>query len=270
MDPLASMSYLPTAATLPQITSNTDMMMMPLLQDYANQVSRLDDYTNVMSMNGSLFPAQNYNTGNAGSFDYDAYYTRMAENQARMSEFNMQQNIRSRQQNLMASAPMERISTSAQILQEKIAQNEQDQIPGALAAFYQSIRDAYDPDGTADEDTIKARAMNVYQQLTGRNLISDIRENGSSSVVQGFWNGALFGIFGQNRTAEDNIADITNQPKSTQAQTMETVGQSTGWIATGAGIGAGIGACFGGVGAGPGAVVGAIVGAGCALVDWLF
>ena len=262
MDPLAvgTGTYAPTSASLPQIVSNTDMLMMPVLQDYSNRLSQLEDYNGMMNMNGTLFPLQQYNNNGGTQFNYEEYYTQMAENQARMSQYNIQQNMRYRRDNLIASAPMEKITNTAMILQEKIVQNEQEQIAGALANFLQSVREAYDPDGVADDETIMARAQNIYQQQTGRNLIADIRENGSGDFMHGFLNTALFGLFGQNTSAEDNISDITGQPKSTQAQKIETVGKVTGGVATGAATGALIGSIVPILGTGVGAVVGGVLG----------
>lgn len=271
MDPLAvgTGTYAPTSQSLPQIVSNTDMLMMPVLQDYSNKLSQLEDYNGMMNSNGALFPTQTYNNNN-NQFNYDEYYAQMAANQARMSQYNIEQNRRYRIDNLISSAPMEKIGNAVLVLQEKIAQNEQDQIQGALTAFIQSVREAYDPDGTADDATIKARALNIYQQQTGRNLIADIRENGNSDITHGFLNGLLFGVFGQNTSAEDNISDITEQPKSSKAKKMEAVGETAGYTATGAAAGAAIGACFGVIGAGPGALIGAGIGAAYGLIKNLF
>jgi hypothetical protein len=269
------------AGSLPQIVSNTDMLMLPYLINYSNQVAALNNYTDTVNGNMPLFTmAQaaavtgtntgNNNNNNGTSNNYEDYYQKLAEQQARMSQYNIQQNMRYRQEQLAANAPFEKIAAATQVLQGKIAQNEQDQIPGALAAFYESIKEAYDPEGTADEATIKARALGVYQSQTGRNLIADIKACGNSSIVQGFLNGLAFGIFGQNTTAEENIAQITDQPVSSSEKNMQKVGETTGYAATGALMGAGVGAFFGGIGAGPGALVGAGVGAVYGLIKSFF
>lgn len=256
MDPLAIGTYNPTAASLPQIMSNTDMLMAPMLQEYSNRVAQLDD----MDM---TYPRATYPTQGAGAgsvFNYDEYYAQMAANQARMSQYQLEQATRARQDNLIASAPMERIGTTAMMLQEKIAQNEQDQIPAALQAFKQAVREAYDPEGTADDETITARALNIYQQQTGRSLLADIRENGHGDFMHGFLNSALFGLFGQNNSTEDTISEITGQPKSSQAQKMEKAGKVAGGVAMGAAAGA-VAAIWGGpICAAIGGVVGAIYG----------
>lgn len=258
MDPLAVGTYNPTAASLPQIASNTDMLMAPMLQEYSNRLAQLDDMD--MTYPRVTYPVQGAGAGAGSVFNYDEYYAQMAANQARMSQYQLEQAMRARQDNLIASAPMERIGTTAMMLQEKIAQNEQDQIPAALQAFKQAVREAYDPEGTADDETITARALNIYQQQTGRSLLADIRENGHGDFMHGFLNTALFGLFGQNNSTEDTISEITGQPKSTQAQKIEKVGKVTGGIATGAATGALVGSVVPVIGTGIGAVAGAIIG----------
>jgi hypothetical protein len=272
MDPLAGVgtTYMPSTASLPQISSNNSMLMMPFMQDYLNRVDMMDEYRDLMSTRTGVSATAPGGVTNPGGIDYDAYYQRMAENQARMSAYNMQQAMRYRQESLVNSAPMERIKNAVTILQEKVVQDEQTHVQGAFANLIEAVRDAYDPDNTADDETIKIRALTLYQQQTGRSLTEDLRENGRSDMLQGFLDGLGLGLFGTGRTAEDNIAEITDQPASTKAKEYQAAGEVAGFTTTGAGIGAAIGACFGGIGAGPGALVGAGVGAVVGFIKNLF
>lgn len=259
MDPLAIGTYNPSTDSLPQIVSQNEMLMMPFLEDYVNQIDQLENFNGNFNPNSVWTPTA---TNPATEFNYDDYYAKMAANQARMSQYNMEQQERMRRESLISSAPIEKIQTAAMILQEKIAQNEQDQIRDAFNAFVQSIRAAYDPDGQADEGAIKARAISEYQRLTGRNLLADIRENGSTDFSNGLIRGATFGLLGNQNSTEDNIEYITGQAKSPNSEKLEKTGSTLGGAAAGAAAGAAIGTLCGGplVGTVIGAVIGGAIG----------
>lgn len=246
---------------LPEMFTRTEQMMMPFVQDYANSVSQMD------FENEFVIPARTYSynpgvsgTGTGGSvFNMDEHLEKLRENQQKMREYNMQRQVQERQDALVQMAPMEKLAAAAQDLKTKIVENEQEQIPQALAVYMEAIRTAYDPENKADDETIMAKARALYKQQTGSDLILDIKENGHSSFFQGFINGATLGIFGQ-RTTDETISEITGQDVSTSSRNSKKAGKTAGGAVTGAAVGAGIGSIVPVVGTGVGAVVGGIVG----------
>lgn len=256
MDPiLATTGYTPSSAALPGIMSRTEAMMFPYIQQYTNYVNQMDLYNSL----GLPYGSCNYNTNpvfgaqGTGNFDMTQHLNQLAENRQRMSEYNRARMVQERQEGLALSAPIERVKTAAEDLQRKIVENEQNQIPQALASYLAAVRAAYDPEGVADEKTIMDRARELYKEQTGTDIISSIKDNAHSSFLQGFINGSTFGFFGQH-SADETISDITGQEVSTTSRNLKIAGKATG----GAAVCAGVGACIGGI---PGAIIGGIVGA---------
>ena len=224
---MAISGYSPSSMALPGMMSRTEQMMMPYINDYANYVNQMD-FQNTMGIPMSVSPySRQYQTsmgGNCSVFNMEEHLAQLSENQQRMQEHRIQELERGRQNALTEMAPMEKLAVAAEDLKAKIVDNEQKQIPQALAVYLEAIRAAYDPDGTADEETIMAKARTLYKEQTGTDLISDIKDNAHSSFGQGFINGATFGIFGQ-QTADETISGITNQEVSTTSRNLKRAGK---------------------------------------------
>ena len=203
--------------------------------DYTSAYGGYSSYPNAdaMSFTGSIFPGMGFGfMPYAGGGGYEQYYNQMMDYQ----NFNMQmqkQNIlNNRNLELVANSPMEGVVRTAAILTEKITQNEQDQIQGALASYIEAVRQMY-PD--QDEASIKNRAATLYQQLYGVSLPQAIRDNGHSPFWHGLQKVLTGGAF--NKTApEDNISQITGQPPSKKAKISENTGKAVGWAALASGL----------------------------------
>ncbi len=239
--------------SLPAITNTNDMLMFPFLDNYRAQLDSFD------ATSGNLDYTYPGRIGMA-PVDTSQMYTQMQRTQEQMMDFNMRQQQRYRYNNAEVTAPLNKLTLAATTLQSKILENEQDQIEGALQAFVQAYRQAYDPEGTMDNETALANAVTEYQKLTGKSLLADIKDNGSSAFMSGFVRSATFGLFGDRTTADENIAKVTGQPVSEASKKWHTVGRVAGKAATGAAAGAAIGAAVTSWSGGWGAIIGAVVG----------
>ena len=236
--------------SLPQITSTNDMLMFPFLQNYKAQLDSYDVTGNV----NNIVPT----SPSMPVMDTYKMYEQIQEN---MMDFNLHQQERYRYNSAEVTAPMNKLTIAAQSLQAKVVGNEQDQIQGALAAFVQSYKQAYDPEGKMDDETALANAVAEYQKITGESLIASIKNNGNSSFMSGFIKAATFGLFGNRTTADENIAQIEKQPVSENSRKWNVAGKVTGRAATGLIAGAVIGFCIGGpAGSAIGAKIGTTIG----------
>lgn len=218
-------------------TMNNDIMMAPFLNQYQEQVSLLDNYSalnsDMMGMNGSIFPSFTGNYGMTDTFDYDKYYKNIQKNQDYMYENAIRQTEKNRSNELKANAPMEDIKKKVEILHDKIIQNEQEQIQDALASLKASVKLAYDPNGTASDEEILTRAQSMYQMYSGKDLIEDIRNHADGSFKQGFLQAATFGIY-DGVTAEENVSKITGQSVGRKEKSKKMAGNAVGGATTGA------------------------------------
>ena len=240
---MAAASTVTGVDSLPAITNTNDMLMFPFLDNYRAQLDSFD------ATSGNLDYTYPGRIGMA-PVDTSQMYTQMQRTQEQMMDFNMRQQQRYRYNNAEVTAPLNKLTLAATTLQSKILENEQDQIEGALQAFVQAYRQAYDPEGTMDNETALANAV----------LLADIKDNGSSAFMSGFVRSATFGLFGDRTTADENIAKVTGQPVSEASKKWHTVGRVAGKAATGAAAGATIGAAVTSWSGGWGAIIGAVVG----------
>lgn len=210
---------------------NNDLMMAPFLNNYQNQVSALDSYnrlnSDAMSMNGSIMP------GFTGSFNYDQFYQNMEQNQERITNNQIRQTQRMRNVSFQANTPYSAIQKQVKALHTKIIEDEQEQITDAFEALKASVRAAYDPEGTADEEQISAQAEQEYYRLYGKELVEDIKDYSSGSFKQGFMQTVTFGLY-DGVTAEENVARITGQPVGRKQQTLKSLGNAAGGAIIGA------------------------------------
>ena len=195
----------------------------------------------MMSMNGSVFGGSmmggypvmpTFTGGTNGS--YEDYYKNYEKYQDFMIDNQVRQQQKMRNADLRLNSPQEGIQKQAAILHEKILQNEQQQIQEAYASFKQSVKAMYGDNATDEE--ISNRAATLYQQITGSSLTDDIRKNGRGSFTQGVLQTATFGL-ADNKTAEENISEMTGQPVSRTEQSKKMAGNVVGGaVVGGAGI----------------------------------
>ncbi len=269
----AAGAYSPTqgvASNLPGIGSQMDLLSIPLFQNYKAQVDGLDQYNGLLNQTGPMVNP-NATFGLYGGMNMQQYYQQMMEMQQMYMQNARQQAEMTRQNTAQINGQMNKLRVAASTLRDKIAQDEQDQIRGALESYIQAAREAYDPDGTMDHDALVAQAMTDYQQMMGSDLISDIRTAGQGSFMNGLLHSVTLGLFGNKTSAEENISLITKQPVSSEERKQKTAGKALGGVALGAGsalaigaIGAKIGGiagtCLGPLGTATGAIIGGIIG----------
>lgn len=208
---------------------------------YYNQVA-MNDLTNMnlsyptgmamdpmMSMNGSLFGSQMgmmnpYMPAFCGGGNYENYYKNYEEYQNFMIDSQLRQQQRIRNADLKLNSPQEGIQKQAELLHEKILQNEQEQIQIAYNSFINSVKGMY---GDATKEQIDNRAETLYKQLTGSTIYDDIRKNSNGSFTQGFLQTVTLGL-ADKKTAEENISQLTGLPVGRGEQTKKTVGNILG------------------------------------------
>jgi len=202
--------------------------------NYFNQAALTglyDDCYSPMGMNNGLL-------GFAPSFtgmNYDSYFQNMMDYQNFTSRYQLQTVQNQRNNELQINAPMEAIQGTANVLNEKIVANEQEQIMDAWGSYVTAVRNAYP---NADDATLLARAKTHYQQIYGTSLNDDIRKYGNGSFTHGLYKILSFGLY-QNKSAEQNIADLTGQKVGKTESLKETIGMMTGGAAiAGTGIAA--------------------------------
>ena len=192
--------------------------------------SPLGMYTNpMMSMNGSIF-------GSApgmypvmppmgmGSVNYEDYYKNYEKYQDFMIDTQVRQQQKWRDADLKLNAPQEGIAKQASYLHEKIMRNEQQQIKEAYLNFKNSVRSMY---GNGTDEEIANRASTLYKQLTGVSITDDIRQYGRGSFTQGFLQTITLGL-ADNKTAEENISELTGQPVGRTEKAKKIAGNAVG------------------------------------------
>lgn len=232
----------------------------------------MNGYSSYAAM-GDLYGLDNYNYSaygspmayggyGAGGYNYQQYYDNMLQMQEYQSKFNLHSVELQRHNDIAINNADYGIKKAFEILQTKIVSNEQEQIIGALENLQNAVREKYP---TATDTQIANYTSRIYSQLSGgTSLPQDILTHGSSSFAQGFKQAIGLGLFADNKTAEENIAEISGQPESRSSQMAKHSGRAAGGAcvgaAAGAATGAAIGAAGGPIGAGAGAIIGALVG----------
>lgn len=149
-------------------------------------------------------------------------------------DYNVDQQNMQRNADLRINASLEGIKDAAAVLRDKIKQNEQDQVPDAFKAYVQSVGAAY---GEGSGKEVEHRALSLYEQMTGKSLIQDLRDNGHSSFTQGLLQSLTFSAT-YRTSAEDNISAITGQPVGTSEKVSQGCGKVLGAGTAGAALGA--------------------------------
>ncbi|HNW25955.1 MAG TPA: hypothetical protein PLG15_06185 [Candidatus Gastranaerophilaceae bacterium] len=171
------------------------------------------------------------------------------QNDMQKSQLNNQVEYQKRMNgvNFDLTSEEDAITRQIAILQSKIKANEQDQIMSCYNKLLQSAKQQLAAQGIdvskISNDQLKAYVEKLYNQATGKSMTDEIAENGTGQFWSGFGKG-FFGLgtlFGNSRTAQDNISDITGEPLSKSQMTSKAVGGSLGVVAAGAiCVGAGV------------------------------
>ena len=205
---------------------------MPMTSPFSCDLDRIDltsmgSYTGAMGMNGSIF-----NPMMGGGFNPmfgmgapdSSYFDNMKNYQQSWNDYYVDAQKMQRNNDVKLNGAMEAVQETAVNLRDRVAQNEQDQIPEAYNNYLNAVKNAY---GNAGEEEINSRALSLYAQLTGKTLVQDLREHGHSSLVQGLIQTLTLNMYGR-RSAEDNIAEITHQTVPTGEKAEQNIGRIAG------------------------------------------
>ena len=209
---------------------------MPMTSPFSSDLDKIDimsmgSYTGAMGMSGSIFnPMAGMGAGfnpmpgmGMGAMD-SSYFDNMKNYQQSWNNYYVDAAKMQRNNDVKLNGAMEAIQENAANLRDKIAQNEQDQIPEAYQNYLNAIKNAY---GEASEEELNSRALSLYTQMSGKTLVQDLRDHGHSSLLQGFIQSITFNTYSR-RSAEDNIADITHQSVPAGEKTEQNIGRIAG------------------------------------------
>ena len=205
------------------------------------------NYYNSYAAMGDLYGMDSYNYAPMGSpltfgggfgfggLNYQQYYDNMTTMQDFYSQYNLHNVELQRNNDILINNADAGIKKAYGILQNKIVSNEQEQIIGALENFKNAVKSKY-PNAT--DEQIANYTSYIYSQLNGGvDLPTAIQTNGTSSFWQGFKQAVGLGLFADNKTAEENIAEISGQPESRSSQMAKHSGRATGAAVIGGIIG---------------------------------
>ena len=96
--------------------------------------------------------------------------------------------------------------------------------------YVEGVQEYYGDKGSYDD--LKNTALDTYEQQFGKDIQTELREHGCSSYFHGFKKVASLG-FASKRSAEDNIALITGQPKGKSEKYKEWAGNATAGVGLG-------------------------------------
>ena len=184
----------------------------------------------MMGMYGSIMPGMGL-----GGYDYSQYYDSAKSWLNFQNDYSLLALQNQRNYQVKSGAPESAVVNAISALQMKITGSEQEQIIGAIENLKAALRMKY-PQATEQE--INSYAAAEYRNQTGTTLVRDIKEHGSSSFGQGLKQGLGFGLFADNKTADENIAELTGQPVSRTEKMQHVAGQYVGSTGMGAAIGA--------------------------------
>lgn len=234
------------------MSSNVGSINAPLMGAFQYNPYAMDcfdeidmSYNQPFAMGGSIFDGSGYGgmgmgmmpmpmVGGVTGYNPQSYFNDMKNYQRFYIDYNVDQQNMQRNADLRINASLEGIKESAAVLRDKIKQNEQDQVPDAFRAYVQSVGAAY---GNGSGKEVEHRALSLYEQMTGKSLIQDLRDNGHGSFTQGLLQSLTFSTT-YRTSAEDNISSITGQPVGTTEKFTQGCGKVLGAGAAGAALGA--------------------------------
>lgn len=177
-----------------------------------------------MSMNDSLF---NYNYNYSMPYympGNDSYYQNMEKYYENMMNSQISYQQKTREADITLNAAQRSLRQNGKNLRGKIVTNEQDQVMQAFNKYVESVQEYYGDKGSYDD--LKNTALDTYEQQFGKDIQTELRENGSNSYLHGLKKVASLGL-ASKRSAEDNIALITGQPKGKTEKYKEWAGNAT-------------------------------------------
>lgn len=175
----------------------------------------------------------------SGSNWTDDYISQMKKYQNGSFDMTLDQNARTKDADLQVNSPVRRVQNSVAELQNAVNSNDQDLIIPAFDKLKESVANLYQG---ADEKVILNEALAAYKaqnkDANGReeSLTEHIRRTGYHSAKAGLYQGLTFGLLSDNKTAAENIKDITGIPVSKTDKNWKTLGNAAGGFVAGAGL----------------------------------
>lgn len=229
-------------------------------QSYANKVNLLDsmgDYSingsgmdsdlglSSLGMNSSVF-GSGYGFGYSqkeqamrSSMSDSEYAIYRAQEQEKMDDFMLGRQVRQQKKAaaaLFATTAQEDVTTrQAGLLSEQIRDNKQDSVSETYGNFKNAAREQLAEAGYTNvpEAQLNAYAEKLYYQATGARITDSLKANGQDEFLHGLIQGTGIGcLFVPRKTAGDNIAEITGEPKSTSEGVAKWAGRILGAAAT--------------------------------------
>lgn len=161
---------------------------------------------------------------------FDSYYQNMDKYYENMMNNQINYQQRTREADITLNAAQRSLKQNGKNLRNKIVTNEQDQVMNAFNKYVESVQEYYGDKGSYED--LKNTALDTYEQQFGKDIQTELRENGSDSYWHGVKKVASLG-FASKRSAEDNIALITGQPKGKTEKYKEWAGNATAGIGLG-------------------------------------
>ncbi len=160
-------------------------------------------------------------------------------NMAQWDKFGVQRQVDTFQSQNNAQFKMasqtNRISKQIQVLNERVQENDQNQIHEEYEKLVQAVKDTYGtqltqglPENQA-ELQVKAYAENLYAQQTGTVLSDEVRKKGDNSFVSGVKQVLTLG-FGNRITSEENAANIQGSNLAKDESAKKTAGKVAGGV----------------------------------------
>ena len=163
---------------------------LPMYNGWANY-SGLSNLYDTDLMGSSIFNGYMMPFMPGGGINYDKYFNQMNDYLNFTSDYSLNMVENQRRNELRLNAADESIRNAAAILNEKIADNEQQQIMLAYRAYLEAVAAKYPGES---ERNIIARAKTDYQRLYNTSISDDIRKYGHNSFTHGLFNGLTFGL----------------------------------------------------------------------------
>ena len=180
-----------------------------------------------MGMNDSIFNACPWDMPFTGSaMPYPSFYPGMDANYyKKMLENQVEYQKQMRAADIELNSAQRTMQQKGRVLNEKIMQNEQEQIMPAFREYIESARDFYGDKGS--EEALKTEALDAFERQFQKSVQSAIREHGNNSIWHGFKEVASLGLL-DTVSAEQNISEITGQPVGNKEKIKEVVGNGLG------------------------------------------
>lgn len=162
------------------------------------------------------FPGMGYPGMGGANMTLEQYLAQ----QEKMQDFQIDSQVRYQKKmngaQFEVQADDDAVTRQIGILQGQIKANNQDQVMDQYNKLVQSIQaklqnSGFLPSGISKEKSravVQAHAEKLYFLQTGKSIADELREHGNGSFVHGMKKILSFG-FSNNRTAEENIADIS-------------------------------------------------------------